>query len=326
MRLAILDDYAHLALQLADWSPLEGRCLIEVFDKPMGGDHSAIQKLARFDIICHVRERMAMPATIIDQLPNLKFMTITGREHRTLDVAAAARRGVIISGSSGRGSARNGTPELAWGLALCVARQISLEDRLMRSGGWQHTAGMVLNEKTLGLLGLGVTGKRMAQYGVAFGMEVIAWSQNLTTETAASAGVTRVEKEELLRRSDVLSIHLVLGDRSRGLVGAEQLALMKPTSILINTSRGPIVDEAALISALSKKQIRGAGLDVYNLEPLPDDSPLRKLDNVVLTPHLGYASEDGLRIFYEDTVEAIIAFLDGKPIRVVEPPISAPRK
>jgi phosphoglycerate dehydrogenase-like enzyme len=246
-------------------------------------------------------------------------MTITGRSHRTLDLAAATRRGIVVSRTTDGGGAPNGTPELAWGLVLCAARQISYEDRLMRSGGWQHGAGMVLDGKVLGLLGLGKIGRRMAEYGKAFGMEVIAWSQNLTAEAAASVGVTRVEKNELLERSDVLSVHVVLSDRTRGLIGAEELALMKPTSILINTSRGPIVAEAALIDALSKNKIRGAGLDVYDQEPLPADSPLRRLDNVVLTPHLGYASEEGMRSFYEDTVENIAAFLDGKPIRVVNP-------
>ena len=189
----------------------------------------------------------------------------------------------------------------------------------MRSGGWQHTAGMVLCGKTLGLVGLGVTGRRVAEYGKAFGMEVIAWSQNLTAETAAALGVTRVEKKELLERSDVLSIHVVLSERTRDLIHAEELSWMKRTAILINTSRGPIVNEAALIAALTKGRLRGAALDVYNQEPLPDDSPLRRLDNVVLTPHLGYASEDSMRLFYEGTVEVVAAFLDGVPIRVVNP-------
>jgi phosphoglycerate dehydrogenase-like enzyme len=317
MRLAILDDHAHLALKLTDWSQIEARCAIEVFDQPAGDDEEAARKLAPFDILCHMRERMPMSRSLIEKLPNLKFMTITGRSHRTLDMAAATRRGILISGTSEGAGSPNGTPELAWGLVLCTARHIAYEDRLMRSGGWQHTAGMVLDKKTLGLLGLGKIGKRMAEYAKVFGMEVIAWSQNLTAEAAASVGVRRVDKKELLQSSDVLSIHVVLSERTRGLIGADDLALMKPTAILVNTSRGPIVDEAALIEALSNKRIRGAGLDVYDYEPLPENSPLRQLDNVVLTPHLGYASEDGMRSFYTDTVAAVEAFLDGKPIRVV---------
>ena len=319
MRLAILDDYAHLALRLADWSRLGGRCTVEVFDRAFSNDEEAVTALSPFDILCHMRERMAMPAVLIGRLPNLKFMTITGRSHRTLDMEVATRRGIVISGTSEGGGSPNGTPELAWGLVLCTARHIAYEDRLMRSGGWQHTAGMVLHGKTLGLLGLGKIGKRMAEYGKVFGMDVIAWSQNLTAETAAAVGVRRVEKKELLERSDVLSIHVVLSGRTRGLIGAGELALMKPTAILINTSRGPIVNEAALIDTLSKGRIRGAGLDVYDHEPLPENSPLRRLDNIVLTPHLGYASEEGMRSFYRDTVESVEAFLDGKPIRVVNP-------
>ena len=319
MRLAILDDYAHLALRLADWSRLEGRCTIEVFDRPLGSGEDAVRALAPFDIVCHMRERMAMPGALVERLPNLKFIAITGRDHRTLDMAAATRRGIVVSRSSGRGAGRYSTPELAWGLVLCTARSIAYEDRQMRSGGWQHTAGTTLYGKTLGLLGLGNIGRRMAEYGKAFGMEIIAWSQNLTAEAAAAVGVACVGKNELLARSDVLSIHVVLSERTRGLIGAQELALMQPTAYLINTSRGPIVDEAALIEALTKGKLRGAGLDVYDHEPLPDDSPLRRLDNIVLTPHLGYASEEGMRIYYEDTVEAVQAFLDGKPIRIVNP-------
>jgi phosphoglycerate dehydrogenase-like enzyme len=318
MRLAILDDYAQLALRLADWSRLEGRCSIEVFDRPIAPEDQA-RVLAPFDILCHLRERMAMPASLIDSLPNLKFISVTGREHRTLDLAAATRRGIVVSVSPSRGEGRYSTPELAWGLILDVARCISFEDRKMHVGGWQNTAGMALCDRTLGILGLGVTGRKMVDYGKAFGMKIIAWSQNLTAEAAAAVGATRVDKRELFEQSDVLSVHVVLSERTRDLIGAEELALMKPTAILVNTSRGPIINEAALIDALTKRKLRGAGLDVYDKEPLPDDSPLRRLDNIVLTPHLGYASEDAIRTFYEDSVEVVAAFLDGKPIRVVKP-------
>lgn len=322
MRLAILDDYAHLALRLADWSRVRSRCDIAVFDKPIPPEDRA-RVLAPFEIICHMRERMAMPGDLIEALPNLKFISVTGREHRTLDLGAAMRRGVVVSVSPSRGSGRHSTPELAWGLLLCAARYIAREDGLMRRGGWQNTAGMTLCDKTLGVLGLGLTGKRVAEYGRAFGMEVIAWSQNLTAGAAAAVGVTRVDKNELFERSDALSIHVVLSERTRGLVGAAELALMKPTAVLVNTSRGPIVDEAALIDAIKRGRLRSAGLDVFDREPLPDDSPLRKLENVVLTPHLGYASEDAMRSFYEDTVDVVAAYLDGKPIRLATPKQSA---
>ncbi len=318
-RIAILDDYQRVALAMADWSAVRARAEIEVFDHPLAPGEEAIRILAPFDIVCHVRERMAFPRPLIAVLPQLKFIAITGPNHRTLDLAAATERGIIVSNTTSRGDGAHATPELAIGLMLALTRSIALEDRRMRQGLWQGTLGPVLHGKTLGIVGLGRVGGRVTSLARAFGMTVIAWSPNLTAERSAEAGAARVTKDELFATSDIVSVHLVLGDRSRGSVGARELALMKPGAYLVNTARGPIVDEAALVAALRAKAIAGAALDVYDREPLPADHPLRALDNVVLTPHLGYVSTDTYRVYYGDTVENIIAFLDGRPIRVVNP-------
>jgi D-3-phosphoglycerate dehydrogenase len=318
-RLAILDDYRHLARQVADWSAVEARCAIEVFDRNLGVPDEAARCLAPFDIICTFRERMAVPRSLLERLPNLRLIAITGSVHRTLDIVAATERGIVVCNTKVREILTRPTPELAWGLILSLARHIHVEAREMRSGGWQNTMGTTLYGKTLGLLGLGRIGRQMARVGNAFDMRVIAWSENLTDERAAEAGAERVERDALFRKSDMLSIHLVLGERTRGLVGARELSLMKPTAFLINTARGPIVDEAALLETLRTRRIAGAGLDVFDHEPLSDEHPLRRLDNVVLTPHLGFATEDTLRSFYTDAVENVTAFLDGRPIRVINP-------
>ncbi len=266
---------------------------------------------------------MAFPRTLIERLPNLKLITIVGRSLPNLDLAAASDHGVLVSHSDFASprfrSVRDATPELAWGLMIAAARNLGEEHRRMRDGGWQTTTGVTLSGKTIGLLGLGRVGKRMAGYAKAFGMQAIAWSQNLTEEAAAAVGASRVEKATLLRESDVVSVHLVLSERTRGLIGAPELALMKPTAYLINTSRGPIVDEAALIAALETGRIAGAGLDVYDVEPLPPDHPLRRLPNATLTPHLGYVTREMLSAFYADTVDAVVAWLDGTPVRVANP-------
>jgi phosphoglycerate dehydrogenase-like enzyme len=276
----------------------------------------AARVLEPFHVLCHIRERTPMPRALIERLPNLKFIAITGYYHRTLDVAAATERGIVVS-HSGRGAHSKATSELAWGLMFAVARHIPYEANEMRRGGWQHTAGITLAGRTLGLLGLGRQGRYMVPVAKALDMEVIAWSQNLTAEGAAEFGARRVEKDELFRAADVLSLHLVLAERTRGIVGARELALMKPTAILINTARGPIVDEGALIAALRDGRLAGAGLDVYDREPLPDAHPLRTLPNVVLTPHLGYATQEFFQAAYSDTVENIAAFAAGKPLRVL---------
>jgi len=318
-RVAILDDYAGLALDLADWSPVQIRSEVTVFDRHLS-EAEAADALRPFDVICTVRERMALPRTLIERLPNLKLITIIGKSLPNLDMAAASERGVLVAHSnfaSPRYSAvRDAAPELAWGLMIATVRNLAEEHRGMRDGGWQTTTGMTLSGKTLGLLGLGRIGRRMAEYANAFGMQVIAWSQNLTEEAATAVGARRVEKATLFEESDVVSIHMVLSERTRGLVAEPELALMKPQAYLINTSRGPIVDEAALIAALKNGRIAGAGLDVYDVEPPPADHPLRALPNVTLSPHLGYVTREMLAAFYSDTVEAVAAWLNGTPIRI----------
>lgn len=326
---AILDDYAGMALRLADWSPVQTRSGVTVFDRHLS-EPEAAEALRPFDVICTLRERMAFPRTLIERLPNLKLITIVGRSLPNLDLAAASDRGVLVAHSdfahprfASAGSLQDATPELAWGLMIATVRNLAEEHRRMRDGAWQVTTGMTLSGKTLGLLGLGRTGKRMAKYAKVFGMQVIAWSQNLTEEAAAAAGARRVEKATLFEESDVLSIHLVLSERTRGLVGAAELALMKPHAYVINTSRGPIVDEAALIAALQTGRIAGAGLDVYDVEPPPPDHPLRLAPNVTLSPHLGYVTREMLGAFYADTIEAVVAWLDGTPIRIANPEAAA---
>jgi phosphoglycerate dehydrogenase-like enzyme len=325
MKIAILDDYQNFALRFADWSKVKERAEITVFDRHLKVPDEAARELQPFDAVVLLRERMAMPAELINRLPNLKFIAATGPHNRTIDYAAVNARGIPVSCTRAEGPGHQGTPELTFGLMLACMRHIPHEDRRMREGHWQSTVGQTLYGRRLGLLGLGRLGRRVAEIGKAFGMEVVAWSPNLTPEKAAEGGAKRVEKDELFRTSDVVSIHVVLGERSRGLVGARELGLMKPTAWLINTARGPIVDEAALLQALREKRIAGAGLDVYDEEPLPPDHPIRKLDNVVLTPHLGYVTEEVLKVFYADTVENILAWWDGKPLRLLNGPGFVPR-
>jgi phosphoglycerate dehydrogenase-like enzyme len=315
-RIAILDDYQHVAMTMADWSALLPDCELVVFDRNLATEDEAARALADFDVLCLLRERMPMPRTLIERRPTLKLIVVTGAHNRTLDLAAAKERGITVSHTRG-GDSQYATPELAWGLILSLMRHIPQEHQRMREGGWQETVGTALHGRTLSILGLGRLGSRMASIGRAFGMEVLAWSQNLTAERAEAAGAALVAKDELFARADVLTIHLVLGERSRGLVGAAELQRMKPSAVLVNTSRGPIVDEAALIAALERPDIRGAGLDVYDREPLPPDHPLRRLGNVVLTPHLGYVTEGTYRMFYADTVEAIAAWRAGTPVRLL---------
>lgn len=321
-KVAILDDYAGVALHVADWSPVQKRADVTVFDRHLGEDEAA-EVLRPFDVVCTLRERMAFPRTLIERLPDLKLITIVGRSLPNLDMAAATEHGILVAHSDFAHprfrSMRDATPELAWGLMIATVRNLAEEHRNMRAGGWQRSAGVTLSGKTLGLLGLGRVGARMTHYAAAFGMEVLAWSQNLTQETAAGLGARRVEKAALFESSDVVSVHLVLSERTRGLVGEAELALMKPHAYLINTSRGPIVDEAALIDALEAGRIAGAGLDVYDAEPLPKGHRLRRLSNVTLSPHLGYVTREMLGAFYSDTVESVVAWLDGTPIRIADP-------
>jgi len=320
LKVAILDDYARIALQVADWSVLAGKAQIAVFDRHLSEEEAAAQ-LQPFEVLCTIRERMSLPRSLIVRLPRLRLITIIGQSLPNLDLTAATEQGVLVSHSNPSHPAMahiaNATPELTWGLLIATVRRISYEGRRMHTGGWQSTVGVILAGRTLGLLGLGRIGRRMAEYGRVFGMEVIAWSQNLTEEAAAAAHVQRVEKDELFSRADIVSIHVRLSERTRGLVTARELGLMKPGAYLINTSRGPIVIEQDLIAALCAGRIAGAGLDVFDEEPPPADHPLRTMDNVTITPHLGYATQETLSAFYGDTVEAVAAFAAGTPIRVV---------
>jgi phosphoglycerate dehydrogenase-like enzyme len=321
-KVAILDDYAGAALDLADWSTVQTRCDVTVFNRHLS-EAEAVDALRPFDVVCTVRERMAFPRTLIERLPNLKLITIVGKSLPNLDMAAATECGVLVAHSNFANprfaAVRDATPEFTWGLMIATVRNLAEEHRRMREGAWQTTVGTTLSGKTLGLLGLGRIGKRMAQYAKAFDMEVIAWSQNLTEDAAAAAGARRVEKAALFEESDVVSVHLVLSERTRGLIGEPEFALMRPHAYLINTSRGPIVDEAAMIAALESGRIAGAGLDVFDVEPLPPDHPLRSLPNVTLSPHLGYVTREMLGAFYSDTAEAVVAWRDGTPIRIANP-------
>ncbi|HVY00235.1 MAG TPA: D-2-hydroxyacid dehydrogenase family protein [Pseudorhodoplanes sp.] len=313
-RCAVLDDYQNVALNFADWSALKD-IDVQIFHRPLGDVEAVAKALADYSIVCLMRERTPFPRALIERLPNLKLLVTTGMRNASIDMEAAKDHGVVVCGTD---SAPHPTAELAVGLMIDLARKISLENARMKAGEiWQQTIGTDLQGKTLGIIGLGRLGSRVAKVGLAFGMNVIAWSQNLTAEKCREAGVGHATKEELLRQSDFISIHLVLSPRSRGLIGAPELAQMKPTAYLINTSRGPIVDEMALVAALKTRAIGGAALDVYDIEPLPRDHPLRKLPNAITTPHLGYVTESGYRIFYAQTVEAVRAFLDGKPVRVI---------
>ena len=316
VRVAILDDYQDVARSMADWSSLGGAVEVHVFRQPLGGEDAVADALRDFDIVVAMRERTPFPNTIIDRLPALKLLVTTGRRNASIDVAAAAARGIPVTGTS---TLPTPPVELTWGLILALARRIPQEAEAMRRGAWQTTIGVGLHGKTLGVLGLGRLGREVAQIGKAFGMHVVAWSQNLTTDVTVPLGVELVDKPTLLMTSDVLTIHLVLSDRTRGLMGAPELAAMKPSAFLVNTARGPIVDEGALLAALRAGDIAGAGLDVYDEEPLPADHPLRSLDNVVLTPHLGYVTTENYREAYGQAVENIRAFLAGAPVRVIAP-------
>jgi phosphoglycerate dehydrogenase-like enzyme len=315
MRLSILDDYQGVALDMADWSPLDGRIEIVVERKPFADEDAVARALAGSEIVAAMRERTPFPRSLVERLPNLKLLNTTGMRNASFDLAALRDRGVVVCGTEGGGL---DTAELTWGLILGAARRIAEDHRSMHEGLWQTRIGNRLAGKTLGVLGLGRLGSAVARVGLAFDMKVIAWSPNLTAERAATVGVERVDKEALLRRSDVLSVHMVLSPRSRGLVGRNDIALMKETAILVNTSRGPIVDAYAVIEALEAGRLGYAAFDVYDREPLPADHPLRRTPNVLLTPHIGYVTEENYRSSYPQIVENIVAFLDGRPVRVIQ--------
>jgi phosphoglycerate dehydrogenase-like enzyme len=312
---AILDDYQNVALSMADWSKVGSDVEIKVFNEHLGTPHKVIAALQGFAVVCAMRERTAFPRAVIEALPDLKLLITTGMRNASIDLEAAKAHGIVVCGTPAFG---NATAAIATGLMLELARHIGYENARLKAGApWQSTIGPDLEGMTLALLGLGKLGARMAEIGRAFKMNVIAWSQNLTAETCKETGVTYVARQDLFRRADFLSIHVQLSQRTHGLIGANEFGLMKPSAFLINTSRGPIVDEAALIAALRDKRIAGAGLDVFDVEPLPLEHPLRKLDNVVLTPHLGYVAEQNYRTFFAGIVEDIRGFLDGKPVRVL---------
>ncbi|HJU18717.1 MAG TPA: D-2-hydroxyacid dehydrogenase family protein [Stellaceae bacterium] len=314
MQVSILDDYQGVALDLADWSPVRARAEIAVLRQPLADEDEAARALAGSQIVVAMRERTPFPKSLFARLPELRLIVTTGMRNAAIDMAAARERGVVVCGTEGSGA---DTAELAWGLILGAARRIAEDHHDMREGLWQTRIGHRMAGKTLGVLGLGKLGSVVARVGIAFGMTAIAWSQNLTAERAAGQGVERVEKDDLFRRSDVLSVHLVLSPRSRGLVGRREIGLIKKDAILVNTSRGPIVDTAAVVEALTAGRLGYAAFDVYDCEPLPADDPLRRAPNVLLTPHIGYVTQENYRGWYPQIVENILAFLDGKPIRVV---------
>jgi phosphoglycerate dehydrogenase-like enzyme len=313
INIAILDDYQNVATSLGDWNSIPD-AKVQSFQDHIADEDDLVKRLSPFEVIVAMRERTPFPRSLIERLPNLKLLITTGARNASFDMAAIKQRGITVSGT--RGSATS-TAELAWGLIIGLTRHIPEEDRNIREGRWQTTVGPVLTGKTLACLGLGNLGSQVARVGKVFGMDVIAWSQNLTQERCDEIGARLVSKDELFQQADILTVHLVLSDRTRGLVAERELAMMKPTSYLINTSRGPIVDEDALIHAVQNDRIAGVGIDVYSVEPLPADHPYRSLKNSLLTTHIGYVTSDGYNTMYGDAVEDIKAFLAGSPVRVV---------
>ncbi len=315
MRIAILDDYQDVARELADWDSL-GAEEVAVFTDHVADPEALVRRLAGFDVVVAMRERTPFDEAVLARLPDLRLLVTTGARNAAIDVAAAARHGIVVCGT---GYLPHPTVELTWALILAAQRHLPTEVAAMRAGGWQSTLGTGLRGGTLGLLGLGRLGSRVARVGQAFGMRTIAWSRNLTAERAAEHDVTAVSRDTLLAEADVLSVHVVLGERTRGLIGAAELAAMKDTALLVNTSRGAIVDEDALVAALRRGEIGGAALDVYEHEPLPADHPLRSLPNALLTPHIGFVTRDVYEVFYRDAVDDIAAFRAGTPTRVLTP-------
>jgi D-3-phosphoglycerate dehydrogenase len=312
---AILDDYQNVATTVADWSAVAKDVNFRIFNEPLGGPDKVIAALKDCAVICLMRERTPFGKDVIDALPNLKLIVTSGMRNAAIDVAAATARGIAVCGTDSLG---HPTAELTFGLMLELARQIGAENARLKAGArWQSVLGIDLNGKTLGIIGLGKLGTRVARIANALDMKVVAWSQNLTAEKAKESGATLVGKEELLRTADFVTVHVQLSERTKGLIGAKELALMKPTAFFINTSRGPVADETAIAAALKTKRIAGAAIDTYDEEPLPLDHPFRKLDNIVITPHLGYVTSENYKRFYGQMVEDVRAWLDGKPVRVM---------
>lgn len=315
MRLAILDDYQGVALSLGPWERLAGKAEITVFRDHIHDEDALAERLLPFDAILAVRERTPFPASLLQRLPNLRLLISTGERNKSFDVPAAKAQGITVCGTPSFGAP---TVDITWGLILALARGITHQQATLRAGQWQTFVGTALEGQTLGVIGLGKLGRRVAQVGQAFGMKVVAWSQNLTAEAAAAVGVERVEKADLLAQSDVVTLHLVLSERSRGIIGAADLAQMKPSAYIVNTSRGPLIDQPALIAALDAGTIAGAGLDVFDIEPIPADHPLLSARNAVLTPHLGYVTQQNYSAYYKGGVEAVEAYLAGSPIRLLQ--------
>jgi phosphoglycerate dehydrogenase-like enzyme len=315
MKIAVLDDYQQVALKSADWASIGTDSRVDSLSQHIADRDELVRKLQPYEVIVAMRERTRFPAEVIDALPNLKLLVSTGGRNPSIDAEACARRNIALCGAHGAAGGQSSTAEVAWALVLALVKRIPQSDKALRSGGWQET---VITEslagKTLGVLGLGRLGKHVARYGQAFGMKVIAWSPHLTDERAAEVSVRRVSKEALFAESDVISLHLVSNAATRGIVGAAEIAAMKRSAYLVNTSRGPLVEEQALISALQERRIAGAGLDVFWTEPLPKDHIVRRLDNVVLTPHLGYVVDENLKMFYVNAVKNIRAWVAGEPL------------
>jgi phosphoglycerate dehydrogenase-like enzyme len=313
-KLAILDDYQNVALSMADWTVLAGSADVTVFDRHLGDLDAVVDALVPFDIVCAMRERTVFSRTLFERLPNLKLLVTTGMRNLSIDMAAAADHGVTVCGTAG---SLDGTAELIWALIQGVVRNLPQEDRATREGRWQVGVGKTLAGRTLGLVGLGRLGGRTAEIARLFNMDILAWSQNLTDERAAECGARRVELDELMAASDIVSVHLVLSERSRGIIGAHELGLMKPGAYLVNTARGPIVDEAALIAALDSRTIAGAALDVFDVEPLPRDHPFLAMEHVLLSPHMAYVTRETYQVFYRETVEDVACWIKGEPVRVL---------
>lgn len=322
-RVAVLNDYQRVALTAADWSPVLERADVTVLDTPFEGTDDAAERLQEFEVLCLMRERLPITRDLIERLPALRCIVTTGAANRAIDLDAASDHGVVVSGTT-NGLGRLATAELAWGLILAAARSIPQEDRRVREGKWQTTVGRTLQGLTLGIIGLGGVGRYVARYGNAFDMDVIAWSANLTPERALESATRSVTKEQLLEQSDVVTIHTVLSPETENLIDREALARMKPTALLVNTSRGPVVNECALTEALRAGVIAGAALDAFDVEPLSPDHPYRSLDNLILSPHLGYVTHDVYEEFFVETVRSVAAYLSGSPIRVLSGALRSP--
>jgi phosphoglycerate dehydrogenase-like enzyme len=313
-RIAVLDDYQSVAADFCDWSQLPEPAEVVEFHDYVGDPDALVVRLRSFDVVIAMRERTKFPREVLERLPDLRLLVTTGMRNKSIDVEAATELGITVCGTGAHATA---TQELTWALILATLRHIPQEDASVRAGGWQQSIGGDLAGNRLGVVGLGRIGEPVARIGAAFGMDVVAWSQNLTDERAAEVGVRRVEKDELFATADVVTVHLLWSKRTRGLIGADDFALMKHTAVFVNTSRGPIVEEAALIDVLRTGRIAGAGIDVYDEEPLPRDHPLRELRRAVLTPHLGYVTRASYEVYYREAVEDVAAYLAGEPVRVL---------